>query len=171
MRLNRGSGSKSRLRNVLAGVALFAAVGAASRARAQDAKDLVATLQASDNYKTFAKLLGEANLTSTLQGSAAFTVFAPTDAAFSKMPAGELEKLEKDTVALKKLLMFHIANGALPANKVLNLRNARTLGGSKVNFSVRDARLRVEDVVIVQPDIKASNGLIHGIESVMTPPK
>jgi uncharacterized surface protein with fasciclin (FAS1) repeats len=157
------------------GAAATAAIlmgGMSQRAGAQAASqsgDLVATLDASSNYKTFTRLLTAANLASTLQGSAQFTVFAPTDAAFAKLPAADLAALEADTTKLKKVLVYHIVPGSISANKVLNLRNARTVGGSKVEFNVREARLRVNDAVIVQPDIKASNGLVHGIDSVLVP--
>lgn len=132
-------------------------------------KDIVATVAAAGNYKTFAKLLEAANLTSTLQGSAEFTVFAPTDEAFARVPAGKMAALQADTAQLKKLLLYHVVSGRIRSNKILNLKNARTLSGGKVEFSVKDARLRVNGAVIVQPDIKASNGVVHGIDSVLMP--
>ena len=132
-------------------------------------KDIVTTLAASGNYTTLAKLLEAANLAATLQGAAEFTVFAPTDAAFAKMPADKMAALQRDTVQLKKLLLYHVVSGAISTNKILNLKNARTLSGGKVELNVRDARVRVNDAIIVQPDIRASNGIIQGIDSVLMP--
>ena len=158
-------------RRIGIGMTLALAILGAGELRGQGTAsgDLVATIQGSKNYTVFARLLGVAHLAPALQGPARFTVFAPTDSAFAKVPKPRLAALEADTVQLKKVLLRHIVSNAIPANKALGLRSARTLGGSKVEFSVRDARLHVNNAVIIHPDIIASNGLIHGIDAVMIP--
>jgi len=137
--------------------------------QAPAALNIMETAKAS--FATFARLATEAGLAPMLRGTAEFTVFAPTDEAFARMPKETLAALEADTAALKRLLLYHVVSGKIGANKVLNLKNARTMSGSKVEFSVRDARLRVNDVVIVRPDVKVANGVVHGIDGVLALPK
>jgi transforming growth factor-beta-induced protein len=134
-------------------------------------QDLVTTAQQSNNFNTFVQLLTVANLTSTLQGSAPFTVFAPTDAAFQKLPKGTLEALQADTVKLKKVLLYHIVSGKYSASKLINTRSLRTLSGSKIHLSVQSQRVDVNKAMIIQPDLMASNGVIQGIDGVLMPPR
>lgn len=133
--------------------------------------DLVATLDKSGNYTMFSKLLMQANLASTLQGSARFTVFAPTDEALAKVGKAKLDSIASDSTQLRHLLQYHIVNSAISANEILKLKDARTMLGSKVEFMMENGRLHVNKAVVLQPDIKASNGVIHGIDSVLWPDK
>ncbi len=135
--------------------------------RGQDADNLVNTLRKSANYKTMAQLLELAGLGPTFTGSAQFTVFAPTDAAFAELPKATMDGLKADTAALKKVLLYHVVNSAVPSNQVLKLKTARTLQGARIEFSMKDGKLYVNDATVIQPDIKASNGVIHGISKVL----
>src|SRR5215218_9308634 len=92
-------------------------------------KDLIATAKQAPNYTTFLKLLDLAHLTSTLEGSAEFTVFAPTDEAFGKLPKELMDTLQSDTTRLKQILLYHVVSGKFSANKILDMRNAKTLAG------------------------------------------
>jgi len=149
-----------------------AGVSVATSQTLADASDLVATLDQAGNYKTLVNLINQANLTSTFQGSAHFTIFAPTDEAFAKVPKEQLDEISADSVKLKHLLLYHTISGNIAANKALKLKDARTMyAGHKVTFMVKNGRLRVNKSTVIQPDIKATNGLIHGIDAVLMPSK
>lgn len=134
--------------------------------------DLIATLDKAGNYKTLVNLINQANLAPTLQGSAHFTVFAPTDQAFAKVPKETLDSITADSVKLKHLLLYHVISGTIGANKALKLKDARTMyEGNKVTFSVKNGRLKINNAVIIQPDMKTTNGLVQGIDAVLMPDK
>jgi uncharacterized surface protein with fasciclin (FAS1) repeats len=133
----------------------------------QETGNLIATLKGAANYKTLVQLLDLAGLTKTLEGSAQFTVLAPTDAAFAELSTEKLNALKADTAELKKVLLYHVINSSISANQVLKLKTARTLQGPRVEFMMKDGQLTVNNAAVVQPDIKASNGVIHGINKVL----
>lgn len=144
----------------------------ATSATMTEASDLVATLDKAGNYKTLVNLINQANLASTLQGSAHFTVFAPTDQAFARLPKEQLDSITTDSLKLKHFLLYHVISGNISANKALKLKDARTMyEGHKVTFLVKNGRLKINNAIIVQPDLKATNGLIQGIDAVLMPDK
>lgn len=141
---------------------------ATMQAAAMDQKDLVETAVAAGTFKTLASLLDEAGLVGTLQGEGPYTVFAPTDAAFAKVPAETLEALAADPAALKEVLLHHVVAGRVPANEAAKLGSTKTLNG-EVAISVSDGSVYVDDAKVTTPDVMASNGIIHVIDSVLIP--
>jgi uncharacterized surface protein with fasciclin (FAS1) repeats len=158
-------------RNMLAvTLAAFTAVApAAARTNAGD--DIVDTAVAAGKFKTLAAALGAADLAGALKGKGPFTVFAPTDAAFARLPDGTVASLLKpeSKSTLQKILTYHVVPGAVMAGQVVKLPNATTLNGQRVRISVNDGVVSVGGAKVVATDIKCSNGVIHIIDSVMMP--
>jgi uncharacterized surface protein with fasciclin (FAS1) repeats len=160
-----------RLVTVLAALAVSVALVVPAAAPAQSSKNLVRTAQGAGQFKTLVKLVKAAGLASTLSGSAKYTVFAPTDAAFAKVPKSTLNALAKDKAALKKVLLYHVVAGAVPASKVVTLRSAKTVEGQRVRISVRSGSVYLNGSTrVVKTDVRASNGIIHVINRVLIPP-
>ncbi|MDZ7764059.1 MAG: fasciclin domain-containing protein [Melioribacteraceae bacterium] len=133
-------------------------------------KNIVETAVAADDFNTLATALTEAGLLDALQAEGPFTVFAPTDAAFAKLPEGALESLLKDKEALTQVLLYHVVKGKVMASDVVNLSEAETLSGKKVNIKVSDSGVLLNDSKVTTTDIQASNGVIHVIDTVLLPP-
>ncbi|MBE0551028.1 MAG: fasciclin domain-containing protein [Ignavibacterium sp.] len=133
-------------------------------------KDIVSTAVDAGIFKTLATALTEAGLIETLQGKGPFTVFAPTDDAFAKLPKGTVEGLLKDKEALKKILLYHVVSGNVMSTDVVKLTEATTVEGSKVNIKVVDGNVMINDAKVTTVDVKASNGVIHIIDTVILPP-
>jgi uncharacterized surface protein with fasciclin (FAS1) repeats len=112
-----------------------------------------------------------AGLVETLQGEGPFTVFAPTDEAFAKLPAGTVEELlkEENREQLIAILTYHVVPGKLLAEEVVELKGAETAQGQSVRFSLKDGGAYIDDARIIKTDIEASNGVIHVIDSVILP--
>jgi uncharacterized surface protein with fasciclin (FAS1) repeats len=148
-----------------------AAVGPASASAhpASPKKDIVETAVAAGKFDTLTTLLKQAGLVKALKGEARHTVFAPTDKAFSKVPKATLDALAKDKAKLRAVLLYHVANGKLPAAKVVKRHSIRTLNGQRVHVRVRDGKVFVGGARVVTPDIAASNGVIHVINRVLIP--
>ena len=140
---------------------------------AQDKKpmNIVETAVAAGNFKTLATALTEAGLVETLKGAGPFTVFAPTDAAFAKIPKDKLEALLKDKEALKKVLLYHVVNGKVMAKDVvgLNGKTAKTVEGAEAAIKVDGATVMVDAAKVEKTDIDCSNGVIHVLDSVIMP--
>lgn len=151
-------------------IAAVALVVAPASAGNQPKKDIVATAVDAGQFTTLASLLKQAGLVSALQGSGKLTVFAPTDAAFKKVPKATLAKLAKDKALLKQVLLYHVVKGNVPAAKVVKLKSAKTLQGSPVKIAVRGGKVFVNGAQVTAPDVKASNGTIHVINRVILPP-
>lgn len=132
-------------------------------------KDIVDTAVAAGKFNTLAKALGEAGLVETLKGKGPFTVFAPDDAAFAKVPADALNALLADKAKLAKVLTYHVVNGEVLAKKVVKLKSAKTLEGSSVAIKETDGKVMVGDANVTATDIKCSNGVIHVIDKVLMP--
>jgi uncharacterized surface protein with fasciclin (FAS1) repeats len=136
--------------------------------------DIVDTAVAAGSFKTLAAALGAADLVDTLKGEGPFTVFAPTDEAFAKLPAGTVETLLKpeNKEKLQAVLLLHVVPGAVYAADVVKLSEAKTAGGNTVSISAKDG-VKVGTSkgmsTVVKPDIKASNGVIHVIDAVILP--
>ena len=134
-------------------------------------RDIVDTAVAAGQFTTLARALQAAGLVDTLKGAGPYTVFAPTDKAFKKVPAKTLEALGNDRRALRRVLLYHVASGRYPAARVVNKRSIRTLAGPRLEVRVRKNVVRVGGARVVTPDVRASNGVIHAINRVLIPPK
>jgi uncharacterized surface protein with fasciclin (FAS1) repeats len=155
---------------VAAIVALGLAGGSASASTAE--KDVVSTAVAAGQFKTLAAALGAAGLVDTLKGPGPFTVFAPTDAAFAKLPAGTVEGLLKpeNKDQLTAILTYHVVPGTVMAADIVKLRQAETVSGKVLSVKVNGGTVMINDAKVTATDIAASNGVIHVIDSVVLPP-
>ena len=159
-------GLKKLLVPVLAAVALVA--WAVIPAPADTQKDIVDTAVSAGQFNTLAKALTEAGLVETLKGNGPFTVFAPTDEAFAKLPPGTLEALLKDKAKLTEVLTYHVVPGKVMAADVVKLTEAKTVEGQNVTITVMNG-VMINDAHVVKADIVASNGVIHVIDKVILP--
>ncbi len=136
-----------------------------------DKKDIVDTAVAAGTFETLAAALTAAGLVDTLKSEGPFTVFAPTDEAFAKLPAGTVESLLKpeNKDQLTAILTYHVVAGKVMAADVVKLTSAATVNGADVAISVADGAVSVNDATVTATDIAASNGVIHVIDSVLIP--
>jgi uncharacterized surface protein with fasciclin (FAS1) repeats len=134
-------------------------------------KDIVSTAVAAGDFKTLAAALKAAGLVKTLQGKGPFTVFAPTDAAFAKLPPGTVESLLKpeNKKKLTSILTYHVVAGNVKAADVVKLTSAKTLNGEDVTITVNGSSVEVNNAMVTKTDIEASNGTIHVIDTVLMP--
>lgn len=130
--------------------------------------DLVDTAVAAGTFKTLAMALKTAGLVDTLKGPGPFTVFAPTDAAFAKLPPGTVEALLQDIPKLKAILTHHVVAGRVEASDVVKLTKATTLQGQDLSIDAT-AGIRINNATVTKADIETSNGLIHIIDTVLLP--
>ena len=133
--------------------------------------DIVDTAVAAGQFTTLAAALEAADLVGTLKGDGPFTVFAPTDAAFAKLPEGTVESLLKpeNRDKLVAILTYHVVPGEVTAADVVKLSEAKTVNGQDVAITVADNGVRVNDANVIKTDIDASNGVIHVIDTVILP--
>jgi uncharacterized surface protein with fasciclin (FAS1) repeats len=162
------------MKKVIAGiVAAMTITGAAASMGAAAAadKDIVDTAVAAGSFKTLAKALQAADLVETLKGAGPFTVFAPTDEAFAKLPAGTLEALLKpeNKPKLQRILKAHVVAGRVMAADVVKISSAKAVGGDMLTIASRDGGVTVDGAKVVKTDIAATNGVIHVIDSVILP--
>ena len=152
--------------------ALAIAVPAATAAPAQkEASPTIATLAAkTPQLSTLLSLVKKAGLADELSAPGALTVFAPTNAAFAKVPKATLKALGADKAKLRAVLLYHVVSGRVTAAKVTKLRSAKTLNGATVQIRVRGGMVYVNGARVVKPDVSASNGVIHVINKVLIPP-
>lgn len=135
-------------------------------------KDIVETAVAAGTFNTLAKALTEAGLIETLKGAGPFTVLAPSDAAFAKIPAKDLEALLANKEELAKVLKYHVIAGNVPSSQVSTMTEATTVEGSKVEIKVVDGKVMLNGkATVTSADIVTSNGVIHVIDTVLMPPK
>lgn len=139
-------------------------------ATAAPSKNIVETAAGAPQFSTLVSLVKKAGLVGVLSGKTNYTVFAPTNAAFDKVPKKTLNQLASDKAMLKKVLLYHVLPGKVPASKVLKTKSATTAEGSKVTFSVRGKNAFVNDSKIITTDIRCSNGIVHAINAVLLPP-
>jgi uncharacterized surface protein with fasciclin (FAS1) repeats len=134
-------------------------------------KDIVETAVAAGQFNTLAAALEAAGLVDTLKGDGPFTVFAPTDAAFAKLPEGTVESLLKpeNRDQLIAILTYHVVPGKVKAADVVKLSEAKTVNGQDVAITVADSGVQINDANVVKTDIGASNGVIHVIDTVIIP--
>jgi len=153
----------------LVGVALAAG---STMARTGD-KNIVDTAVAAGQFKTLTTAINAAGLTATLEGPGPFTVFAPTDAAFAKLPAGTVQNLLKpeNKAQLASILTYHVVPGAVTATDIVKLTEAKTVNGEMVAVSATGDSVMINNAKVITTDIPASNGIIHVIDSVLLPPR
>jgi uncharacterized surface protein with fasciclin (FAS1) repeats len=144
---------------------------AAAPAPAQPAvqKNVVQTAVAAGQFKTLVMLVKKAGLAGTLQKRGPYTVFAPTDAAFKKVPKATLAALAKDKAKLRAVLLYHVVSGKVTAAQAMKLRSAKTLQGSSLPIRVSGGKVTVGGATVVKANVTASNGVIHVINRVLIP--
>jgi uncharacterized surface protein with fasciclin (FAS1) repeats len=134
-------------------------------------KDIVDTAVAAGSFQTLAKALQAADLVDTLKGPGPFTVFAPTDEAFAKLPAGTLDDLlrPENKEKLRAILTYHVIAAEVPSAKVATISSAKTVNGNELKIRAANGKVMVNNAQVVKADIHASNGVIHVIDSVILP--
>ena len=162
-------------RTLMAAVTLGLVAGVASLHAAPAAdeptKDIVDTAAAADQFKTLVKAVKAAELVETLKGEGPFTVFAPTDEAFDKVPKETLEALLKDKKKLAAVLTYHVVPGKVTAADVVKLTSAKTAQGKELKIAVKDGKVTVNGANVVKTDIVCKNGVVHVIDAVLLPPE
>ncbi len=156
--------------SVAAMAAMGVVQGSVSTANAAE-KNIVTTAVEAGSFKTLAAALKAGGLVETLQGKGPFTVFAPTDEAFAKLPAGTVETLLKpeNKAQLVSVLTYHVVAGKVAAAQVVKLDAAATVNGQRVNIKVEEGNVRVDQATVVKADIHCSNGIIHVVDQVLLP--
>jgi uncharacterized surface protein with fasciclin (FAS1) repeats len=154
----------------VAAIVIALATGSASAYAAN--KDIVDTAVAAGQFKTLAAAITAAGLVDTLKGTGPFTVFAPTDAAFAKLPAGTVDTLLKpeNKAKLTAILTYHVVAGKVMAADVVKLKEAKAVNGMMGKIKVNGKTVMINDATITTTDIAASNGVIHVIDTVLLPP-
>jgi len=130
--------------------------------------DIVDTAINAGSFNTLVTAVTAAGLADTLKGAGPFTVFAPTDEAFSKLPSGTVESLLQDILQLRKILEYHVVSGKVMAADVVKLKSAETVEGSALKIDASNG-VKVNDATVVTPDVEAENGVIHVIDTVLIP--
>src|SRR5688572_18986311 len=154
------------MKNLVLSAALALSLTAGARAA-----DIVDTAVAAGQFTTLVKAVQAAGLVDTLKGPGPFTVFAPTDAAFAKLPAGALDQLIANPTQLRAVLTYHVVPGRVMAAQVTNGLSANSVQGSPLTFQVGGGSVRVNNsATVTQADVMASNGVIHVIDTVLMPP-
>jgi uncharacterized surface protein with fasciclin (FAS1) repeats len=151
-------------------VAVFALSPASAREQSAS-KDIVDTAVAAGSFTTLAKALQAADLVGTLKGPGPFTVFAPTDAAFAKLPAAALDDLLKpeNKAKLQRILKYHVVAGRVTSVEVVKMQTAKALSGDAIAIKASGGSVMVDNARVAKADIQASNGVIHVIDAVMLP--
>ena len=160
------------LKRMVALVAALAvlAVPATAASAAAPSKNIVETAAGAPQFSTLVSLVEKAGLVSALSGKTKLTVFAPTNAAFAKVPKKTLTELGEDPAELKKVLLYHVLAGEVPASKVASTKSAKTLEGAQVKFSVKGKSAYVNNAKVITANIRCSNGIVHAINQVLIPP-
>ncbi|QOV89333.1 fasciclin domain-containing protein [Humisphaera borealis] len=155
-----------------AGIAAFSSSAVAAEAAKKEAtKDIVDTAVGAGQFKTLAAALTAGGLIDTLKGAGPFTVFAPTDEAFAKLPSGTVESLLKpeNKDKLVAILTYHVVAGKVASGDVVKLTEAKTVNGKAVKIAVKDGKVMINNATVVKADIEASNGIIHVVDTVIIP--
>ena len=162
---------KTDLRPLTTVLALALALSVPALADNHGKKDIVDTAVAAGNFGTLVKAVQAADLVSALKGEGPFTVFAPTDEAFAKLPAGTLEMLLKpeNKAKLAAILTYHVVPGKVMAADVVKLRSAKTLNGQSAKVKTKGGAVMIDNAKVVKTDIETSNGVIHVIDTVILP--
>jgi uncharacterized surface protein with fasciclin (FAS1) repeats len=163
---------KSRVVNLAAAAMVGGTLAAGSTLGATADKNIIDTAVAAGQFKTLAAAINAAGLTKTLEGPGPFTVFAPTDAAFAKLPAGTVDNLlrPENKAQLVAVLTYHVVPGEVTAADVVKLNEAKTVSGKMIAVHTVGNNVMINDARVVTADITASNGVIHVIDNVLLPP-
>jgi len=135
------------------------------------AADIVDTAVSAGNFTTLVAAVKAAGLVDTLKGVGPFTVFAPTDEAFAKLPAGTVDALLKDPAKLKDILLYHVVSGKVMAADVSKMKTAKTVEGGSVKVHAMGGKVMIDNASVVKADIACDNGVIHVIDTVILPKK
>ena len=146
-----------------------AAVGVVASGGAAEQRNIVRTAAATGKFDTLVSLAKEAGLARTLRGDGPFTVFAPTDRAFNKVPDETLEELAGDKDKLRAVLLYHVLGEKVRSGKLVKQESVETLNGQSLSVRVRDGNVKVDDARVTTADIGAKNGVIHVINKVLIP--
>lgn len=152
------------MKRILSLVAVLAMV-----AFSAPAADIVDTAVSAGSFNTLVTAVKAAGLVDTLKGKGPFTVFAPTDEAFAKLPAGTVESLLQNPEKLKQILLYHVVAGKVMASDVVKIKEAKTVQGSSAKVSVMGGKVKIDAANVVKTDIMTDNGVIHVIDSVILP--
>ena len=147
----------------------FVSIGSALDHCKMDKKNIVETAVAAGSFKTLVKAVKAADLVETLSGEGPFTVFAPTDDAFAKIPAETLEALVNNKEKLTAVLTYHVVTAKVMASDVVKMKSAKTVNGSELTISVNEGTVKVDNAKVIKTDIVCSNGIIHVIDTVVLP--
>ena len=156
---------------VLVATALMVKGGASRGEERAAEKDIVETAVGAGNFKTLVTAVKAAGLVDALKGNGPFTVFAPTDEAFAKIPIAKLEALLKDKKALTAVLTYHVVPGKVMAADVVKLNSAKTVQGQPVNIVTTNGKVTINGANVLQTDIACTNGVIHVVDAVILPPQ
>jgi uncharacterized surface protein with fasciclin (FAS1) repeats len=156
-------------RRLLAAAVSLGLAGAGSAAA--QPKDIVDTAVAAGSFKTLAKLLTDADLVAVMKGPGPYTVFAPTDEAFAKVPKDVLDGLAKDKAKLQEVLKYHVLTSKWTTDDIKLVKQTGTAQGKPVTFGVAGGALTVNGAKIVKPNVDCSNGMVHAIDGVLLPPQ
>lgn len=163
---------KSKISALLLAAAVIFGVSAIPASANENAtKDIVDTAVAAGSFNTLVTAVKAAGLVETLKGNGPFTVFAPTDEAFAKIPQDKLNALINDKEALKNVLLYHVVAGNVMAKDVVKIKTAKTVQGSSVKVTVNGDKVMIDNANVVKTDIACANGVIHVIDSVILPKK
>lgn len=162
------------MKSLIKTMTCFLSVAALSlgTARSAEKKDIVDTAVAAGSFKTLAAALGAAGLVDTLKGKGPFTVFAPTDEAFAKLPAGTVETLLKpeNKAKLTDILTYHVVSGEVDSKAVTKLKSATALNKKTIKVQVKDGAVMLNESKVTKADVNCTNGVIHIIDTVLLPP-
>lgn len=153
-----------KLTTSLLGLALLSSMSVAKQS-----KDIVDTAIGAGQFTTLVKLVGEANLVETLRGNGPFTVFAPTDKAFAKLPKSTVQALLRDRKLLTQVLTYHVIAGKVLSTDLKDGLKAKTVQGSTIMVDINGSNVRFNNAGLVKADIGATNGVIHVIDTVLVP--
>ncbi|MCU0228371.1 MAG: fasciclin domain-containing protein [Bryobacterales bacterium] len=154
---------------ILSILALALALSFSSLTATAADKDIVDTAVGAGSFNTLVTAVKAAGLVETLKGKGPFTVFAPTDEAFAKVPKAALDALLADKEKLKQVLLYHVVSGKVMASTAVTLKEAKTVQGSAAKISVMGGKAKIDNANIVKTDIECTNGVIHVIDSVIMP--
>ena len=147
----------------------FVSIGSALDHCKMDKKNIVETAVAAGSFNTLVKAVKAADLVETLSGEGPFTVFAPTDDAFAKIPAETLEALVNNKDKLTAVLTYHVVPAKVMASDVVKMKSAKTVNGNELTISVNEGTVKVDNAKVIKTDIVCSNGIIHVIDTVVLP--
>ena len=158
------------MKRILTVIAAIAVLAVPATAAAAPSKNIVETAAAAPQFSTLVSLVERAGLVEALSSKRQLTVFAPTDAAFKKVPKKTLNALLENRRLLRRVLLYHVVAGKVPAKQVAKRKRAKTLTGARVAFKVKGKQVYVNDARVITPDIRASNGIVHAVNRVLIPP-